>query len=497
MKKHRNLSIYVVILLSIIIVAGVYIAITEWGITYKGVYSKHIEEDLLTLDQKERFETDFDFLYEEIKNYYINLDYKEELLQINWDQLYLTYKQQIENIKSDKEFYLLCNKFLNTLKDGHTSFEILDAEIGDYNRSIKNSMRVRLIEAKGIIVAAQPEFDILGREIVSINDIGFLEIVDKMADYFSKAYDKTVGRSNIIYYNQFWDYFYYFYDTYPKKLSIQLKNIDGEKETIVIDTDREFGAMKSIQNINFGFHESNLPSLKIFDKNIGYIKVPTFSGSRSEIVNEFDDIVKEIKENKVDGVIIDIRYNKGGNQSYRDILGYLTDEPIDIVHYRMKKSKRFDEIFFLRQVYEDIRSNSPAKASEEGYTKWWTWTVKPNKEQFLTTIPVVVLANEQIYSSADNFAKACLDHNLTEVVSNIVSLSGNGLPVTIALPSKKYAVTYGFIENRGVDFQILENTIEEPDIKSEQTLNDLYNGIDTQLNDAIKYIKGVVTYAIY
>lgn len=489
MKKFRKLSIFILFILIIIIATGAYIAITGRGITYKGVYSKHIKEDLSTMNQKERFVTDFDFLYEEIKNYYINLDYKEELLQINWDELYLIYKQQIEDIKSDKEFYLLCNKFLNTLKDGHTRFEVLDSDIGDYKRSIENSMRVRLIEDKGIIVAEQNEFDILGREIVSINDIEFLEIVDKMADYFSKAYDKTVGRSNIVYYNQFWDYFYYFYDTYPKKLSIQMKSPDGEEETIVIDTDREFSSMKSIQNINFGFHESDLPSLKIFDMNIGYIKIPTFSGSRSEIVNEFDSIVKEIKENKVEGVIIDIRYNKGGNQSYRDILGYLTDEPIHIVHYRMKKSKRFNEIFFLRQLYENIRSKSPEMASEEGYTKWWTWTVKPNKEQFLTTIPVVLLANEQIFSSADNFAKICLDYNLAKVVSNIVPLSGNGLPVTIALPSKKYAVTYGFMENRSVDFQILENTIEEPDIKSEQTLNDLHNGIDTQLNAAIKYIK--------
>ena len=125
---------------------------------------------------------------------------------------------------------------------------------------------------------------------------------------------------------------------------------------------------------------------------------------------------------------------------------------------------------------------------ENGYTKWWTWKVEPSKEQLLTTIPVVLLCNEYIFSSADSFAKACLDLELATVISNIVPLSGHGFPTTISLPSKNYAVTYGFFEIRGIDFSHLESIIEEPNIKSEQTIKDVHNKTDTQLNKGVEII---------
>jgi len=491
MKERLKLLKLISGLVTIVLIGFVsYIAITKHGISYQGVYSEHINEAVSKLSQQERYEKDFNFLYEEIKNNYINLKYKEELLKINWDELYDKYKKELENVQTEDDFYLLCNKFLYVLKDGHTNFQVLDADISMPNNSIKGLMRVRLIENKGIIVAAQPQLDILGKEIVSINGIGFLEIVDRMTEYFSPDYNEIAARSNIISLNRFLDYFYYFDNANSDELLIELKDIKGRKETIAIDTTRQYESipMKSIHNINFGFRESNLPAYEILDGDIGYIKIPTFNGNRKEIVNKFDHIVKNLKQKNVRGAIIDIRYNKGGNQSYRDILGYLTDKPIDIVHYRMKKTKRFLEIYSLRHIYENIRSKSPDKPSEEGYTKWWTWTVKPNKEQFLVKIPMVVIGNEQIFSSADGFAKACLDYDLATVVSSIVPLSGHGLSTTIALPSKKYAVTYGFFEARGIDFSELENVIEKPDIESHQRLQDLHNEIDTQLEDAIKYI---------
>ncbi len=159
----------------------------------------------------------------------------------------------------------------------------------------------------------------------------------------------------------------------------------------------------------------------------------------------------------------------------------------------MKESERTKDIYFLRHIYENLRSNSTKENLEDGYTKWWTWTISPIREQFLQFVPTVVLANDQIFSSADSFAKVVLDHSLATLVSNIVPLSGHGLPTAISLPSKRYAVTYGFMEIRGTDFSIRENVVEKPHVFSYQTLGDLYNNIDTMLHKSIAHILNQLT----
>ncbi len=300
-KKLKTFMIFLGVLLVVFVGALTYIVITERGIAFQGVYYNHIKEHPSEMTQAERFESDFEFLFEEIRDNYVNLRYKEELLQINWDELYIEYKQMINSINTEKEFYLLCNRFINELKDGHTNFTVLDDNVEWFNDSVKNLMRVRIIEDKGIIVAAKPTLDILGGEIVSINDMEFLDIVDKVAKYFSPSNHKTVARNNVIMRNQFWDYFHFFYDTYPEKLMLKIEMPNEENLTLTIDTQEDYKAtsMSSIQNINFGFRESHLPTYRVLPNNIGYINIPTFVGSRREIGNEFDSIVKRFKDKDV------------------------------------------------------------------------------------------------------------------------------------------------------------------------------------------------------
>lgn len=98
------------------------------------------------------------------------------------------------------------------------------------------------------------------------------------------------------------------------------------------------------------------------------------------------------------------------------------------------------------------------------------------------------MSNEGIFSSTDSFVNTCLNFKLVTVIGNMVPLSGNGLPTPIVLPSKKYILSYGFLESRDIDYKYTENIVKEPDIEVTQTLDDYYKGIDSQLEKAIEFI---------
>lgn len=463
------------------------------GIATPTKYDKYIKQDMSGLTNQEIYEKDLKFIYEEIKNNYVNLDYKEKTFNFNWDDLYTTYSNKIKTINNEKDFYAICSEYISNLRDGHVSFSP-NGDIGQvygYRAGLKSAFDVRMIQGKPIVVRAHKKINIIGDEIVSINGVDFLNIVDTMTKYHYHGGNDISARTGILTSNYFYNYFSYFNDKYPDKLNIVLKDRYGAEKTISINTNNSFdsASLEVDNDINFGFYKENqLPSSKIID-NVGYILIPTFNiENKGSIDNEFNKTIIDFKNNNVKGVVIDLRYNTGGNDSFRDILGYLTTKKIYINNYRFRDSERFKDIYYLRTLYEDIRSKSNTENMENGYTKWWSWEINPNKEQYLTTVPVVVLSNEGIFSSTDSFVNTCLNFKLATVIGNMVPLSGNGLPTPIVLPSKKYILSYGFLESRDIDYKYTENIVKEPDIKVTQTLDDYYKGIDSQLEKAIEFI---------
>lgn len=470
-----------------------FIYLTGYGVVVPKQYDKYIKQDLSQLPKQDIYEKDLNFIYEELKNNYVNLNYKEKTYNFNWDDLYKKYDNEVRTINTEKDFYMICSEFVSNLRDGHVSLSFngdTGKKVRNYSGGFQSAFDVRMIANRPIVVRSQKNLNIEGDEIVSINGVNFLTIVDKMIKYFYRGGNDVSARNGILTSNYFYNYFSYFNDTYPNKLEILLKDRNGVQKTLSFKTKESFSSTSLGKDniINFGFYERNqLPSSKIIN-NVGYILIPTFNGDIKSIDDEFNKATVELKQKNVKGVVIDVRYNTGGNQSFRDILGYLTTKKIYINNYRFKKSERFNEIYFFRTFFEDIRSKSNYKNKEKEYTKWWSWEVNPNKEQYLTTIPVVVLSNEGIFSSTDTFVNTCLDYKLATVIGNMIPLSGNGLPTPIVLPSKKYILSYGFLESRDVDFNYTENVIKEPNIKVTQTLEDYYRGIDSQLNNAIEFI---------
>jgi hypothetical protein len=494
-KRH-----FIMLLILILFLNGCYSNNKNSQVYSKPYFDGHLKNVKKGLPQNERFARDLEFLYKEIKNYYVNLSYKEKRFKFDWDTLYEKYRNELKEAKTEMDFYKIACRFVSELHDGHLYFGCTDNTIRSQisnKYSFNPPFYVRYIEGKPIIVKALKKYDILGCEIVSINGIEFREIVDTMIKYYYYRGNDESAKSKILHLNKFYDYFQLFSDDTSTQNSLQILNVElktkeGEKKIIKITSEKNIKTeYEAIESINFGLEtNSNLLQYRILEGNIGYIYIPNFQGDVEEKVNYFHSIVNKFKEKDVKGVIIDVRYNGGGNESFRRILSYLTDKTIYMNNYRFRNTERFRQVLPNRIKFENSRSKTKNKKPEEGYTKWWSWIIKPNEEEFLRTVPVVVLSNELIFSSTSDFVNVCINFDLATVIGNSVPLSGFGLSKAVLLPSRNYFIRYSFYESRDPDFSHTENVVKNPDIQVEQSLADFYNGIDTQLERAIEYING-------
>lgn len=186
-----------------------------------------------------------------------------------------------------------------------------------------------------------------------------------------------------------------------------------------------------------------LPTVKsaIIDKKFGYLRITEFSGKTPEKVKK---TLQEFKENKVKGIIVDLRYNPGG----------LLSSVIEIADY------------FLSEGI--IVSTQSRYNKEESKAKYFDTIVKPE-------IPVIVLIDSGSASASEIFAAALKDNNRAILigeksygkgsVQSIYQLGEHdGFKLTIA----KYFTPSGVsIEGVGITPDIV---LKEPELTDEEKI---------------------------
>lgn len=228
-------------------------------------------------------------------------------------------------------------------------------------------------------------------------------------------------------------------------LSIMRKDKKGENKILDIDITRE---------------EIRLVTVKpnIIDDNIGYIKITSFDELTDE---DFKDSLRSLEKSKVEGLIIDLRYNPGG---LLDVTSNIADELLgdaDIVYTQTKNGER-----------EYLRS-------------------KKSK----TDLPLVVLINEGSASASEILAGAIKDHNRGEligttsfgkgVVQRIRPLQdGSALKLTI---SEYFTPNGTNIHGIGIEPDI---KVELPEDIEEIGINNIKE--DTQLQKALEVLKNKI-----
>lgn len=206
--------------------------------------------------------------------------------------------------------------------------------------------------------------------------------------------------------------------------------------------------------------ESRSAEYEILPDNIGYVFLSDFH--ENYLLNEFPNILEYLKNTK--GLIIDIRQKRGGSSQNVEA----------VVTCFMTKSLEWPNLYYLGELI-DISPFQP-------------------KGPFTYTNPVVVLINGSTYSAGELTTEILKQlPNVTAIGDTTGGGSGAGsnqgnTKSDFKLPSGKLISTpTGYFER--YDGQPFEWLGVPPDIRIEQTEEDIINGKDKQLEYAISILK--------
>jgi len=203
--------------------------------------------------------------------------------------------------------------------------------------------------------------------------------------------------------------------------------------------------------------------------NIGYIIIYTFSGAINGGTDIYDDryyfidnILEKFK-NK-DGIIIDVRWNTGGNGTNAET-----------VACRFTDSKRL--------AYRTRSKNGPGK---NDFSDWKDYNVEPKgPSQF--TKPVVVLTSRLTSSSAEDYVMYMRELPNVTIVGDTTG-GGTGNPVYRELPNGwTYRLSTAYAET--VDHIIVDGYGIIPDVTIQTSVADSIAGVDKILEKGLEIIK--------
>ena len=320
-------------------------------------------------------------------------------LAFDWDSLYQATIPTVLATKTDFEYFRELQRFIASLKDGHTSVSWGRQDLWDKWRQIP--VATRLIEDKMIVTEVfndtlEQKGIKKGMEVVKINGIDVHEYVStKIKPYIhssteqwlnARAFGREATRGK-------------------KSEEIQLTFKDGKN---VFE-----------RSISHSMSEKHSPPTPLFEfkemeNNIGLLKISAFWGDN--YIDQFDAIYEQLTS--VDALIIDIRGNGGGNSGYSAyILSHLT-------------AKKFKMSDWSSPFYV------PANASW-GYTNEWYLQKSPDYDPIegktIFSKPVVLLIDERTFSAAEDF---CVGFRSMKRGTIIGTPSGGstGNPIGFSLP---------------------------------------------------------------
>lgn len=367
---------------------------------------------------KEEFEQIFEEAWAQVKENY----YDENFHGIDWDKIKEQYQPYASRLNNRGDLRILLNDMLGELNSSHQGFSTAGS---DESVSMQN-----VTMETGIVFDNNDPYKV--DYVVKRSNADKKAVGIKQGDILVKVNDRVVDKKV--------DRNYYF--TRPS-----------------IDRELKLTFSRSGQNFDVKLHPQSTLANNLYDQWIDHNqkRVDEKSANRiayahmknmstGELENFLIDMTKEL--NSKDGLILDLRYNTGGN---------VHDEVLKFLSQRSYLQWKYREGSFTRQ--------SSFAASDK---------------------PIVLLTNEQSLSDAEMTAQGFKQLKLGKIVGNetyhwIIFTSGAGLVdgSFVRLPG------WGCYSLDGKD---LEMTGVTPDIKVVNTFEDKISGKDPQLDTAIEEV---------
>ncbi len=290
-------------------------------------------------------------------------------LTFDWDSLYQATIPAVLETKDIFEYYRVLQRFIASLKDGHTS---VSPPLEFWKNWSTIPVVVRLIEDKVIVTAVHnDELEKTGIKVgLEVTKINGMNINDYVSTYIKPYIPSSTSQWLDI-------------EAYGRECT-RGKKSEAIRLTFKDDKGTEFERSISNSMLDTDDKRGNLFDFKLLDNNIGLLKISSFMGEH--FAQEFDSIYQ--LTSNASSLIIDIRGNGGG---------YSTNSVYVLSHLTNQKFKMSD---WSSPIY------IPAFASWK-YPKEWNSSksedYSPVKGKPIFEKPVVLLIDARTFSSAEDF----------------------------------------------------------------------------------------------
>jgi hypothetical protein len=386
-----------------------------------------------------------------------------------------TYFREIDSIKlsitepmTSYGFYKLLAPVIIKIGDGHTGM------LPDQSLMVITKLPFPFevhIEGNRVFIVKNYSLNseiILGSEILSINGISIKEIISTFLKFIPGESIRFKTAAIESYFSNFYKLCY----GECNEFLVEVKQSDGIRKFTL---DAIPSALKIIPK--------HLQASKLYFKNdIAILDLRNFSSGNFNLF--IDSVFTQIKHKNSGTLIVDLRYNGGGQASLADtLLSYITDKEYN--------SLIMDKMKINDQTSGYVKQLQQMKLGEKkgDFYVWYGTSIKPQERSNGFKGKVYVLTSALSYSAAAFFANVIKCYNLGNIIG-----SETGQPLICYgdiyynnLPNTK--LPYGIARQKFIFCCAKDEfTGVIPDYEIKRKLGDKIKGFDTELDFTLKLI---------
>lgn len=406
-----------------------------------------------------------------------------KLQRIGWDELYTQYIPLVWNVSCDEEYHRLLKRFLASVGDGHTEFySPAEAEIENQDDMyILPAFNIDALEdgyyMLGWVNSYFPGVD-SPRQVVAVNGVPFEQYLD---ENFIVSGSTHHGRR----YKALLEFI--LCGKKDDSVTLTLKDKEGNLKDYPVSYSVNY---KDLANYKFTYTDYPVTkgghaAYSFQDKN-GTNGFMFFLSSM--VISTLTDSLKALEGeiNKADYIVVDLRFNGGGDETVADTL-LMSFLDVDTLRTYKSKHRIHDGLKaahgYLNFIPEDAPFYNNTALEIEPEAKF----VKTGTGLPTFTQPLYILIGTRTFSAAEDFIIPLLLHYPDRAVTFGTPTGGStGAPLVRDMPDGSYYR----ICTRGA---IVSDDFNEkgilPNIHAEWTVEDLIQGRDSVLDIVADYYR--------
>ncbi|SEL48946.1 C-terminal processing protease CtpA/Prc, contains a PDZ domain [Aquimarina amphilecti] len=361
--------------------------------------------------QKGQILSDLDYLYHSLENTHFNL-----YAYTSKDDFERNYQIVRSEIKKDSfnllETTSLLQKVISAANNAHTRIVFPGSIYMEYVQSGGTifPLEIAFEDGKALVRKNWSKNDIkIGAELKSINGRSIDEVLQKIYPQISaeRSYLKNAQIESLTLSRFYWQVF-----GEQKVFNVELF-IEGKRKEIRVD------AIKALEDFEMRRDDIiNHKRVFAFKSKAAYLNPGSFAGNEDDYRTFIDSAFIEIKKSQTKNLIIDLRNNPGGNDSFSDyMVSYIAGKPFKwFSKFQLKTSQLLKE--HVRQTKDTTeafwKSVLGHKNGEIYDYDFGFYVPKPELKRFKGK--VYVLVNRQSYSQSTVTAAQIQDYNLGVIV---------------------------------------------------------------------------------